>query len=105
MYFQQATKAHYREEFIKAIVNEMNDLIVNKHWELVRRYDIPNGEKVLEYVWDMRRKRDIKNQKVLRYKTSLNMHGGEQDYDVNYLESYSPVVAWASVCLITTLAW
>jgi hypothetical protein len=41
MYFHQAMKAPEKEEFIKAIVKEMNDHIVAKKWELVPRQDVP----------------------------------------------------------------
>jgi hypothetical protein len=34
MYFHQAMKAPDKEEFVKAIVKEMNDHIVAKNWEL-----------------------------------------------------------------------
>jgi hypothetical protein len=37
MYFHQAMKAPDRDEFLKAIVKEMNDHIVSKNWELVPR--------------------------------------------------------------------
>jgi hypothetical protein len=65
MYFHQATKAPERDEFVKAIVKEMNDHIVSKSWELVLRREVPAGVKVLDSVWAMKRKRDILTRKVL----------------------------------------
>jgi hypothetical protein len=37
MYFHQEMKAPDRDEFVKAVVKEMNDHIVSKNWELVPR--------------------------------------------------------------------
>jgi hypothetical protein len=56
-------------------------------------------------VWAIRRKRDIKTQKVLKYKAGMNVHGGQHEYDVHYVETYYPVVTCIYVCLMTTLAW
>jgi hypothetical protein len=54
----------------------MNDHIVAKNWELVPRQDVPEGVKVLDSVWAMKRKRDILTRKVLKCKARLNVHGG-----------------------------
>jgi hypothetical protein len=106
MYFHQAMKAPDRDESIKAIVKEMNDHIVSKNWELVPRQEVLEGMKVLDSIWAMNRKRDILNRKVLKYKARLNIRGGGQEYTVNFFETYSPVVTWAAVRLMTTLlAW
>jgi hypothetical protein len=105
MYFHQAMKAPDREEFVKAIVKEMNYHIVSKNWELVPRQDVPEGVKVLDSVCAMKRKRDILTRKVLKYKARLNLHGGQHEFAVNFFETYSPVVTWAAVRLMTTLAW
>jgi hypothetical protein len=74
MYFHQAMKAPDKKEFVKAIVKEMNDHIVAKNWELVPREDVPEGVRVLDSVWAMKRKRDILTRKVLKYKARLNVH-------------------------------
>jgi hypothetical protein len=36
-------KAPDQDEFVKAIVKEINDHIVSKNWELVPRQDVPPG--------------------------------------------------------------
>jgi hypothetical protein len=53
----------------------------------------------------MKRKRDRLTRKVLKYKARLNVHGGQYEYAVNFFETYSPVVTWAAVRLMITLAW
>jgi hypothetical protein len=105
IYFHQVMKAPGRDEFVKAIVKEMNEHIVNKNRELFPRQDVPEGLKVLDYVWDMKRNQDIPTRKVLKCKARLNVHGGQQYYAVNFFETYSSVVTWTSVRFMITLAW
>jgi hypothetical protein len=46
MYFHQAMQQPDRGEFIKAIVQEVNDHISNKHWVLVPQEKVPKGTKI-----------------------------------------------------------
>jgi hypothetical protein len=75
----------------------VNDHIECKHWELIPREQVPEGEKILLAVWSMKRKQEIKTQKVNKYKARLNVHGGKQEYGINYFETYAPVVTWFSI--------
>jgi hypothetical protein len=47
MYFHEAIRQPDREDFIKAIIKEVNDHIKRKHWILVPREDVPKGTKIL----------------------------------------------------------
>ena len=51
----------------------------------------------------MKRKRDVRTQKIIKYKAWLNAHGGQQEYGIHYFETYSPVVNWFSVRLFLVL--
>jgi hypothetical protein len=51
MYFHQAIRQPDCEEFIKAIIGEINDHIKQKHWVLVPRDKVPKGTKILDSVW------------------------------------------------------
>jgi hypothetical protein len=104
MYFDQAMKAPDKQNFVEAIVKEVNDHITSKHWILIPRSKVPEGVKVLDSVWSMKRKRDIKTRKVYKHKARLNVHGGQQEFAVNFFETFSPVVNWFSVRLIFTLS-
>ena len=104
MYFHQAMAAPDKHQFIKAIVKEVNDHIDREHWILIPRNDVPEGVKILDSVWSMKRKRDIKTREVHKWKARLNVHGGQQEYAVNFFETYSPVVNWFSVRLFLVLA-
>ena len=52
----------------------------------------------------MKKKRDIVTRQVYKWKAGLNMHGGQQYYVVNYLDTYSPVVNWLSISTLLTMA-
>jgi hypothetical protein len=92
MYYHQAMRAPYKKNFVEAIVKEVNDHITSNHWVLIPRSQVPNGIKVLDYVWYMKRKREIKTQKVYKHKARFNVHGGQQEFSVNFFETFSPVV-------------
>jgi hypothetical protein len=104
MYFDQAMREPDADEFIKAAVKEINDHIENKHWELVPRSEVPKEQRILPAVWAMKRKRDIKTQRVYKHKARLNVHGGKQEYGVNYFETFAPVVTWVAVRIILILS-
>jgi hypothetical protein len=104
MYFHQAIRQPDREEFIKAIIKEINDHIKHKHWVLVPREQVPKGMKILDSVWAMKRKRDLVTREVYKHKARLNVHGGQQQFGVNYFETYSPVVMWFSLRTLLTLS-
>eukprot|EP00957_Ditylum_brightwellii_P137548 10486078-Ditylum_brightwellii.AAC.1 len=57
---------------------------------------VPPGTKILDSVWAMKRKQDIKTQKIYRHKARLNVHGGQQEYGISYVDTYAPVVTWPS---------
>ena len=52
----------------------------------------------------MKRRRDIRTREVYKWKARLNIHGGQQEYGIHSTETYSPVVNWSSVRLITILS-
>jgi hypothetical protein len=104
MYYHQAMKAPDNKNFVEAIVKEVNDHITSNHWVLIPRSQVPKGIKVLDSVWSMKRKREIKTRKVYKHKARLNVHGGQQEFAVNFFETFSPVVNWFSVRLIFTLS-
>jgi hypothetical protein len=104
MYYDQAMRAPDKKNFVEAIVKEVNDHITSNHWVFIPRSQVPKGIKVLDSVWSMKRKRDIKTRKVYKHKARLNVHGGQQEFAVNLFETFSPVVNWFSVRLIFTLS-
>ena len=104
MYYHEAIRAPDSEAFKQAIVKEINDHIEGNHWKLIPSTAVPKGERILDSVWAMKRKRDIKTQQVYKHKARLNIHGGQQQYGTHYTDTYSPVVNWFSIRLLLIMA-
>jgi hypothetical protein len=103
MYLNEAMAAPDKEEFRKAMLKEVEAHVDHDHWELVKRSDLPTGTEVLPAVWAFRRKRRIATQEVYKWKARLNLHGGRQTKNVNYWETYSPVVGWSTIRMFLIL--
>jgi hypothetical protein len=104
MYYHQAMRAPDRKQFVEAMVKEFNDHCDRGHWVIVPITEVPKGVKILDAIWSMKRKRDIKTQEVIKWKARLTVHGGQQQYGINYFETYAPVVNWFSVRLFMALS-
>jgi hypothetical protein len=104
MYVDQALKAPDKREFLKAMQKEVEAHTEKKHWELVLRSDVPEGTRVLPAVWAMKRKRRITTREVYKWKARLNIHGGKQEYGVNYWETYAATLSWPPIRFLMTLS-
>jgi hypothetical protein len=104
MYLNQALNQLDASHFVEAVITEVNGHVDNKHWQLTKRSKVPPNVDVLPSVWSMRQKRDITTNKVKKYKAHLNLHGGKQDYGMNYYETYAPVVTWFSIRLLIVIS-
>ena len=104
MYLHQALQQPDKEEFVKAMVKEIETHEKRKHWKVVPMKEVPKNIKILDSIWAMRRKRKIGTGEISKYKARLNAHGGQQELGINYWETYAPVVMWTTIRLIITLA-
>ena len=104
MNLTEAMKAPDRKQFLQAMVKEMTAHDTGKHWALFRRSQLPKGTKVFPAVWALRRKRRIVSGQVYKWKARINVHGGRQEFGVNYWETYSPVVSWYAIRFFLTLS-
>ena len=87
-----------------AIAKEIADHCKRKHWVVIPRNEVPHEQDVLPAVWSMKRKRDLVTRLPTKHKARINIHGGKQEYGVNYYETFSPVVTWTTIRLSLTLA-
>jgi hypothetical protein len=92
MYLHEAMRQPDKAEFLKAMEKEMADHM--QHWELVLRSSVPEGVKVFNSVWQMKRKRRIETQEIFKRKARLNFNGSTMVQGQHYDESYAPVVTW-----------
>ena len=92
-----------KNDFIEAMVTEVNDHSRREHWDVVPRTEMPPGTKTILAVWAFKRKR-YPDGRILKHKARLNAHGGMQTWGVDYWETYAPVVNWLSVRTLMTLS-
>ena len=104
MYLHQAKREPDWANFKQAMKEEVRAHEDNKHWELIPKHQVPEGEQILPSVWAMKRKRRISTRKVYKWKARLNVHGGKQTKGVNFWETYAPVVSWTSIRLFLILS-
>ena len=104
MYMHQAMKQKDESEFVKAMKKEVNDQTRNGNFSIVERKSIPKGKTILNAVWQMRRKRDIKTREIKKYKARLNINGSKMRKGIDYDDTYAPVATWRAIRLILSLA-
>jgi hypothetical protein len=104
IYWHQAMAAGDRPQFLKAAEKEVNDHTRNKLWEVVHKSKVPQGALIAPGVWAMKRKRRINTREVYKWKARLAFDGSKQTKDVNYWDTYAPVVSWPIVRFVLTLA-
>ena len=104
LYYHEAMAASDADNFTDVIIKEVDAHCERNHWELVLRSKVPAKQNILDSVWAMKRKRNIKTREIYKWKARLNIHGGQQELGEDYFETYSPVVTSASVRLIIIIS-
>lgn len=76
-----------KDEWMRAIQEEINALKENDTWEVV---DLPPGKQPISCKWIFKIKRDEEGE-IQRYKARLVIRGNEQRRGFDYKETYAPV--------------
>ena len=91
------------QDFVEAMVKEVQDHEDREYWELFARNRMPAGSKTILAVWSFKQKRYPDGQ-ILKHKARLCAHGGMQRWGIDFWETYAPVVNWISMRLLLILA-
>lgn len=94
--FKEMLKQDDRMEFVEAMEKEISDHTSRKHWDIILRSTMPKDMKTIMAIWSFKRKR-FPDGRLNKHKARLCAHGGQQQWGVNYWETYAPVVNWISV--------
>jgi hypothetical protein len=101
-YYHQAKQLDDWPLFVKAMVKELHDHTIRRHWKLVPRSTIGNA-KTIKAIWSFKRKRRPDGS-LLKHKARLCAHGGMQIHGETYWDTYSPVVNWISIRVMLILS-
>ena len=90
MYLHQAMKEPDWDQFIAAMVEELEAQLKGKNFSLILRSHIPKGATILLAVWQMKRKCCIQSREVYKWKAHLNIDGSHQVKGRDYWDTYAP---------------
>jgi hypothetical protein len=96
-------KASNQAEFLKAQVPEIQVLHSSRVFFYHNVSKLPPKAKLLNAIWSYRQKRTPAGI-LQKYKARICTDGSQQEYGIDYWETYAPVVSWSTVRLLLTLA-
>ena len=95
----QAMNGPFAAEYWKAECVEIETLENMEAWEVV---DTPEGVKHIDSTWAFKLKR-FPDGLIKKFKARLCARGDQQEYGIDYFETYAPVVQWTTVRLMLIL--
>ena len=100
MYHHQTMRESDHQQFTAAIDKEIADQMANGNFILIPKSSLPKGATVLNTVWQMKRKRDIRTGKIIKYKARSNIDGSCMVKGSDYDLTYAPVATWNTIRLV-----
>ena len=99
--WEEAMNGPLREGYWEACEKEMNTLIEKECWELVDRNEIEHREDInlLPSTWAFKCKR-FPDGLVRKLKARFCARGDKQIENIDYFETFAPVVNWTTVRLL-----
>jgi hypothetical protein len=96
-------KASDQSDFITAQASEIHGLHSSGVFSYHKIETLPARARLLNAIWSYRRKRSPAGV-LLKHKARICTDGSQQQYGVDYWETYAPVVSWSTVRLLLSLA-
>ena len=97
--FHQALSGIEADKYIEAMKEEITNLKRMNTWTLVDRQ---SQMKVLKGTWAFKLKR-TPDGVAYRHRSRFCVRGDQQEYGVNYFETFAPVVQWSTIRLLLIL--
>ena len=86
------------------MIKELNEHVIKGICYIIPISQVPSNIKILDTSWPMKRKREVINIKVYKWKDRLNLYGGQREKGMNYNDTYSPVVGQFSIILLLVVS-
>ncbi|GJS37479.1 retrovirus-related pol polyprotein from transposon TNT 1-94 [Tanacetum coccineum] len=97
---KEAINSFEKDEWVRAMNEEISSLKKNHTWELV---DQPRGQKLISSKWLYKIKEGIEGVQKPKYKSRVVARGFTQRAGIDYNEVFSPVVRHTSIRVILSL--
>ncbi|KAK9133630.1 hypothetical protein Scep_013158 [Stephania cephalantha] len=97
-YYEEAMQVENKEEWKKAMDDEMKSLYTNQTWDLVK---LPTGKKAIQNKWVYRLKQEQDGSQ--RYKARLVVKGFQQKAGIDFTEIFSPVVKMTTIRTVLSI--
>lgn len=91
--YKEAIDSTDSEKWMEAMQTEYDSLMKNETWTLVEK---PKNQKVIDNKWVFKVKKNP-DESIERYKARLVGRGFTQEYGIDYMETFSPVVRFDSL--------
>jgi hypothetical protein len=104
MYHHQAMKQPDKEKFQEAMKKECEAHYKEGNYKLIKRSELPEGATLLSSVWQMKRKKKPSTGEISKYKARMNVDGSQMIKGLHYEETYAPVVQWATIRFLISMA-
>jgi hypothetical protein len=104
MYYHQAMKEPGKDKFLAAIDKDCEAHFKEGNYKLINRSKMPEGATLLSSIWQMKRKRKPSTGEISKYKARMNVDGSKMIKGLHYEDTYAPVVQWATIRFLMTMA-
>ena len=98
--YAEAIVGPNKKEWKEAIEEELSSLKENSTWVMTQ---LPSGRAAVKCKWVFKEKKGAKGE-TIRYKARLVAKGFTQQYGIDYLETYAPVVKLGSLRMLLAIA-
>ena len=106
---KEAVLGEHADEYRKAMVTEINQLLRQRTWDHVDKASIPKGpdgkpRRVLPGAWAFKLM-CLPDGTPLKFKARYCVRGDLQKEGIGYFYMYAPVVQWSTVCMVLSLSY